>query len=115
MVPTDFDSAIRRFDPSRPSQPFLWSGGLPKTRRDGPEIRAFRELARVSGRRFDRSRTQNRRKSPAYSVNIPVFQRLSAETRARSGTAARRLQSIEHVEAWKGSSVLTAAGLALRR
>jgi hypothetical protein len=27
---SDFDSAIRRFDPSRPSHPFMRSAGLPK-------------------------------------------------------------------------------------
>jgi hypothetical protein len=49
-IQTDFDSAIRRFDPSRPSQPFRRLVRLPKRRRNGPEMRAFRVSASVSGR-----------------------------------------------------------------
>ena len=45
----DFDSAIRRFDPSRPSHPFLRSARLPKRRENGPEIPAFCAFDFVSG------------------------------------------------------------------
>ena len=37
----DFDSAIRRFDPSRPSQPVRLHARLPKKRENGPEIPAL--------------------------------------------------------------------------
>jgi len=51
----DFDSAIRRFDPSRPSHPFMRSARLPKKPENGPEIRAFRSLDFVSGRQVRRA------------------------------------------------------------
>ena len=77
---TDFDSAIRRFDPSRPSQPFRCSARLSKRREDGPEIRASRASNFVSGLPVCRYRGRHRRKSPALSGNIPVLGRLWAET-----------------------------------
>jgi uncharacterized protein (DUF2336 family) len=45
----DFDSAIRRFDPSRPSQPLERSTRLPEKRENRPEIRAFRAFNFLSG------------------------------------------------------------------
>jgi hypothetical protein len=39
--PADFDFAIRRFDPSRPSQPVLRFANIYNLRLAGPEIRAF--------------------------------------------------------------------------
>jgi hypothetical protein len=64
-VPSDFDSAIRRFDPSRPSQPVRRSARLPEKRETGPRMPALpafdfvstlpipqsqgRQLAKVSG------------------------------------------------------------------
>jgi ribosomal protein L1 len=44
----DFDSTIRRFDPSRPSQPFRRSAEIPKKREKEPKIAAFRESYFVS-------------------------------------------------------------------
>ena len=43
-----FDSAIRRFDPSRPSQPFRHLGQAPKKGEIGPEMPAFRVSDSVS-------------------------------------------------------------------
>ena len=43
-------------------------------------MRAFRELEFVSGLPNRQSQGANRRKSPATPANIPVLQRLSAET-----------------------------------
>jgi hypothetical protein len=45
----DFDSAIRRFDPSRPSHPLSRLTRLPKRRENGPEIPASYVFAFVSG------------------------------------------------------------------
>jgi len=88
LLAADFDSTIRRFDPSRPSQPVLRLAGLPKRRENGPQIPAFRAFAFVSGLPLCRGRGGNRRKSPAFSANIPVLGRLSAET-GSIRTAAR--------------------------
>jgi hypothetical protein len=44
----DFDSTMRRFESSRPSQAFVRFPWLPKRREDRPEIRAFRVLVSVS-------------------------------------------------------------------
>jgi len=45
----DFDSAIRRFDSCRSSQPFMRSARFSKKRENGPEIPAFRAFDFVSG------------------------------------------------------------------
>ena len=55
------------------SQPFGRSAKLPKRRENGPEIPTFRAAGFVSW-------GANCRKSPATSANIPVLQRLSAES-----------------------------------
>jgi hypothetical protein len=80
-----------RFESSRPSHPFLRSARLPKRRENGPEIRAFRAFAFVSGPPVCRGEGGNGRKSPAFSANIPVLERLLAETGLIT-TAARARQ-----------------------
>jgi hypothetical protein len=90
---TDFDSAIRRFDPSRPSQPFLLSARLPKKSENGPEIPPFRAFDFVSGLPLCGTSAGNRQKSPAFYADIPVLRRLSAETGLIT-TVARGRQSI---------------------
>jgi hypothetical protein len=76
----DFDSTMRRFESSRPSQAVVRSAWLPKRLENRPEIRAFRVFDSVSVPSVQRSQDGNRRKSPALCGNIPVLQRLSAET-----------------------------------
>jgi hypothetical protein len=75
-----FEIAISRFDSCRPSQPFRPSAGLPRKSENGPEMPAFRALDFVSRLSNRQSQGVNRRKSPATPANIPVLQRLSAET-----------------------------------
>jgi hypothetical protein len=62
------------------SQAFRRSARLPKKREIGPEIPAFRPFDFVSGLPNRLLPGANRRKSPAKPPNIPVLQRLSAET-----------------------------------
>jgi hypothetical protein len=76
----DFDSAIRRFDPSRPSQPYQGSGDLLANYEKGPLLAGFSISAQVSELPNWRIRGPFRQKSPATTANIPVLQRLSAET-----------------------------------
>jgi hypothetical protein len=76
----DFDSTMRRFESSRPSQAFRRFPRLLKISENRPEIRAFRVFDSVSLLSVQRSLSGNRLKSPALSRNIPVLQRLSAET-----------------------------------
>src|SRR6266581_5085894 len=59
---------------------FKRSAGFPKRREKGPGFRAFRVFDFVSRPPIRRSQGGNRRKSPTLSANIPVLQRLSAET-----------------------------------
>jgi hypothetical protein len=73
-------SGMCRFESSEVSQPFLCSAGLPKRRENGPEIRAFRARAFVSRPPICQGEGGNGRKSPAFSANIPVLERLLAET-----------------------------------
>jgi hypothetical protein len=83
--------------PSRPSQPLWHSARLAKKRENGPETRAFRVFYFVSGLPNRQSQGANRRKSPAKPANIPVLQRLSAETGfdqdCRPHVAVKLLQS----------------------
>jgi hypothetical protein len=72
--------AISRFDPFRPSQPFRRSARLPRKCEIGPEMPAFRAFDLVSRLPNRQSQSSNRRKSSATPANIPVSQRLSAET-----------------------------------
>ena len=72
------DHSTVRFLPPQP--PILRSARLPKRRENGREIRAFRALAFVSGPPVCRGEGGNVRKSPAFSANIPVLERLLAET-----------------------------------
>jgi hypothetical protein len=65
---------------SRPSQGFGRPAKLPRKSENGPEIPAFRPFDFVSGLPNRLSRGANRRKSPATPLNIPVLQKLSAET-----------------------------------
>jgi hypothetical protein len=76
----DFDSTMRRFESSRPSQAVRRFPRLPKRSENRPEIRTFRVFDSVSLLSVQRSLSGNRLKSPALSRNIPVLQRLSAET-----------------------------------
>jgi hypothetical protein len=76
----DFDSTMRRFESSRPSQPFRRSATISKKREEGPKIGAFYARGLVSRLPIRRSSGANCRKSPARSANIPVFSRLSTET-----------------------------------
>jgi hypothetical protein len=93
----DFDSPMRRFESSRPSQAVPRSGRLPRRRGKGPEIPAFRVFDFVSSLGVRRSRGGNRRKSPAMAADIPVLQRLSAETGSIT-TAARPPQCNSRIE-----------------
>jgi hypothetical protein len=88
----DFDSAIRRFDPSRPSHAVLRFATVHNLRLTGPEIRAFRAFNLVSRLRLSQSPGRNGGKSLAYSGKIPVLRRLLAETGSIT-TAARGGQS----------------------
>ena len=76
----DFDSTIRRFESSRPSQAFQRRAGLAKKREIRPEIGAFNALGFVSRLPIRRSSGANCRKSPPTSANIPVLRRLRPET-----------------------------------
>jgi hypothetical protein len=76
----DFDSTIRRFESSRPSQAFQRSATIPKKREKGPKITAFRAFGFVSKLPIPRFWGANCRKSPATSANIPVLRRLRPET-----------------------------------
>ena len=62
------------------SQPLRRSARLPRKSENGPEMPAFRALDFVSRLPNRQSQGANRRKSPATPANIPVSQRLSAET-----------------------------------
>src|SRR5262245_21617547 len=55
---SDFDSAIRRFDPSRPSHSVRHFPRLPERPKKGPEIRAFLPFGFAFGLRVSRNRGQ---------------------------------------------------------
>jgi hypothetical protein len=76
----DFDSTIRRFESSRPSQAFRQLARHPGKREIGPEIPAFRGLVSVSRLPIPQFWGATCRKSPATSANIPVLRRFWAET-----------------------------------
>jgi hypothetical protein len=76
----DFDSTMRRFESSRPSQAVRRSAKLPGKGENGPEMPGFRAFDFVSRLPNRQSQGANRRKSPATPANIPILQRLSAET-----------------------------------
>ena len=78
----DFDSAIRRFDPSRPSHPVLRLAIVRNLRLTGPEIPAFLAFDFVSRLPISQSRGRNGRKSPALSAKTPVLKRLLAESKS---------------------------------
>src|SRR6267143_4737288 len=80
MLAADFDSTIRRFESSRPSQAVWHLSKLAEKRGNSPEIRAIRVFDTVSGLPICRTWGENRRKSPARCPNIPVLERQSAET-----------------------------------
>jgi hypothetical protein len=69
------------------SQPFPHLARPTKRRENGPEIRALCVFGFVSGLPARRCSGSNCRKSPATTPNIPVLQRLSAETGAIATTA----------------------------
>ena len=86
-------SAMCKFESSQVSHAFLRLARIPERRENGPEIRAFRAFAFVSGVPVCRGGGGNRRKSPAFSANIPVLESLWAETGLIT-TAARPWQLI---------------------
>jgi hypothetical protein len=71
---------IWRLESSRPSQEFRRSVRRLQDREIRPEMPAFRVFDFVSGLPNRQSEGVNRQKSPATPANIPVLQRLSAET-----------------------------------
>jgi len=77
---SDFDSAIRRFDPSRPSQAVRPSCRYPEGCEKGPPTAGFCIWPPVTRLPFRLFGGSNRRKSPAVFENIPVFRRLRPET-----------------------------------
>jgi hypothetical protein len=79
---------IYKFESSEVSQPFLRQAIVCNLRLTGPEIPAFRAFDFVSKLPISQSQGQNGGKSPALTAEIPVLQRLSAETGSIT-TAAR--------------------------
>jgi hypothetical protein len=81
----DFDSTMRRFEPSRPSQPFRRSARLPKKSENGPEMPAFRAFDLVSRLR---NRQSLGRQSAKVSGHTPEYSRF-AETVGGDGVRSR--------------------------
>ena len=100
----DFDSTMRRFESSRPSQAVVRFPKLPNRPVNRPEIRAFRVSDSVPVLLVQRTRGRNRRKSPVLSGNIPVLRRLSAETglitTAADGCSRFRIRRTWRVLCW---------------
>jgi hypothetical protein len=71
---------IWKFESSQVSQAFWRPPRLPKKRGNGPEMAAFRGFNFVSRLPNRQTEGANWQKSPATPVNIPVLQRLRAET-----------------------------------
>jgi hypothetical protein len=76
----DFDSAIRRFDSSRPSQAVRPSCRYPVRCQKGPPTAGFCIWPPVSRLPIRLFGAPNCRKSPAVFENIPIFRRLRPET-----------------------------------
>jgi hypothetical protein len=84
----DFDSTIRRFESSRPSQLVRTFAYTARSAEKSPHLAGFRTFGKVSGWRNRPRAPPNSRKSPADSFDIPVFGSLRVET-GFDHTAAR--------------------------
>jgi len=99
----DFDSAIRRFDPSRPSQPVLRLTTVCNLRLTGAEIRAFRVFDFVSRLQISQTRERNCRKSPALSAEIADGGPMKVARRT-PGPASANLPWRKPREVWRGDA-----------
>jgi hypothetical protein len=93
------------FDPSQGSQPFRRAVGLRKKRANGPETRAFCVFCFVSRLPNRQSQDANRRKSPTTPSNIPIFERLPAETGFDHNCRPNRAVVFELTSLGKGLSI----------
>jgi hypothetical protein len=86
-----------KFESSEVSQAVWCFARLPKNSANGLEMTAFGAVDFVSGLPNRHLRGANRRKSPAVRANIPILQRLAAETAyyrdCRPHVAVKLLQS----------------------